>query len=101
MLISCGLFCAKDMNETKRSIDLKEGAMTVYGYARVSTDGQTLAAQDAALREAGAAKVYAEKISGASTDNRRELARALKALGQRELRHKVDSKARRPEPASS
>jgi DNA invertase Pin-like site-specific DNA recombinase len=55
--------------------------MTMYGYARVSTDGQTLAAQDATLRDAGAAKVYAEKISGASTDNRRELAKALKVLG--------------------
>jgi len=55
--------------------------MTVYGYARVSTDGQTLASQQAALREAGAVKVYAEKVSGASTDNRREFARAIKALG--------------------
>ena len=54
--------------------------MTIYGYARVSTDGQTLTAQDAALREAGAAKVYAEKISGASTTGRKELAQALKAL---------------------
>lgn len=54
--------------------------MTVFGYARVSTDGQTLTAQDAALREAGAAKVYSEKISGASTDGRKALAQALKAL---------------------
>jgi DNA invertase Pin-like site-specific DNA recombinase len=54
--------------------------MTVYGYARVSTDGQTLAAQDAALHTAGAAKVYAEKVSGASTDRRKALAQALKAL---------------------
>jgi DNA invertase Pin-like site-specific DNA recombinase len=29
--------------------------MTVYGYARVSTIGQTLAAQEATLHEAGAA----------------------------------------------
>jgi hypothetical protein len=36
--------------------------MPIYGYARVSTDGQTLAAQEAALQEAGAAKVYAEKV---------------------------------------
>jgi DNA invertase Pin-like site-specific DNA recombinase len=56
--------------------------MTVYGYARVSTDGQTLAAQEAALMQAGAAKVYAEKVSGASATNRPALARALKALGE-------------------
>jgi DNA invertase Pin-like site-specific DNA recombinase len=42
--------------------------MTTYGYARVSTDGQTLAAQDAKLRAAGCSKVYAEKASGAKTD---------------------------------
>jgi len=55
--------------------------MTVYGYARVSTEGQTLAGQEAQLAEAGAAKVFAEKISGASADNRKALARALAALG--------------------
>jgi DNA invertase Pin-like site-specific DNA recombinase len=38
--------------------------MTIYGYARVSTDGQTLDAQTDALRAAGAAYVYAEKQSG-------------------------------------
>jgi DNA invertase Pin-like site-specific DNA recombinase len=52
---------------------------TIYGYARVSTDGQTLTAQDAALREAGCAKVFAEKASGVKTD-RKALAQALKAL---------------------
>ena len=40
--------------------------MAAYGYARVSTEGQTLAAQEADLREAGAAKVFKEKISGAA-----------------------------------
>ena len=54
--------------------------MTAYGYARVSTGGQTLAGQEALLTEAGAAKVFAEKISGASAGNRKELARALAAL---------------------
>ena len=53
--------------------------MTVYGYARVSTDGQSLTSQDADLHAAGCAKVYAEKISGARS-NRRELAKALKRL---------------------
>jgi len=53
--------------------------MTVYGYARVSTDGQTLAAQDADLHKAGCDKVYAEKISGALAD-RPQLAKVLKRL---------------------
>ena len=53
--------------------------MTIYGYARVSTDGQSLASQDAELHAAGCAKVYAEKISGACSD-RPELAKALKRL---------------------
>jgi DNA invertase Pin-like site-specific DNA recombinase len=53
--------------------------MTIIGYARVSTDGQTLDAQQAALKAAGAERVYAEKISGAVTD-RKALARAMAAL---------------------
>src|SRR6516165_10713052 len=53
--------------------------MTLYGYARVSTNGQTLASQDAQLHAAGAAKVYAEKMSGARTD-RPVLAKLLKRL---------------------
>jgi DNA invertase Pin-like site-specific DNA recombinase len=53
--------------------------MTTIGYARVSTDGQTLDAQQAALRLAGAEKVYSEKISGAVTD-RPALAKAISAL---------------------
>ena len=51
----------------------------IVGYARVSTDGQTLDAQQAALREAGCAKVFAEKQSGAKTD-RAQLAKAIAAL---------------------
>jgi DNA invertase Pin-like site-specific DNA recombinase len=37
----------------------------IVGYARVSTDGQTLDAQQAALAAAGAERVFAEKVSGA------------------------------------
>ena len=58
--------------------------MTVYGYARVSTNGQTLASQDAQLHAAGAAKVYAEKISGAKTD-RPELTKVIKRLEDGDL----------------
>jgi DNA invertase Pin-like site-specific DNA recombinase len=51
----------------------------VYGYARVSTDGQTLDAQQAALKAAGAEKVFSEKQSGAKTD-RAMLAKAVASL---------------------
>ena len=53
--------------------------VTTYGYARVSTDGQTLASQEAQLIAAGCAKVYSEKVSGARTD-RIELAKVLKRI---------------------
>ncbi|MGD1016276.1 MAG: recombinase family protein [Roseiarcus sp.] len=53
--------------------------MAIYGYARVGTDGQALDAQTSALTAAGAARVFRETASGAKTD-RRELARALRAL---------------------
>jgi len=52
----------------------------IVGYARVSTDGQTLNAQQSALSEAGCAKVYSEKESGAKTDGA-QLAKAIAALG--------------------
>jgi DNA invertase Pin-like site-specific DNA recombinase len=55
--------------------------MGIYGYARVSTRGQTLASQDAQLRTAGCTKIYAEKVSGAWSD-RPELAKLLKRLDQ-------------------
>jgi DNA invertase Pin-like site-specific DNA recombinase len=48
----------------------KGAPIMICGYARVSTDGQTLDAQQASLKAAGAAKVFAEKISGVVTDRR-------------------------------
>jgi DNA invertase Pin-like site-specific DNA recombinase len=53
--------------------------MAIFGYARVSTDGQSVAAQVANLRAAGAAKVYSETASGAKTD-RAELAKVMRIL---------------------
>jgi DNA invertase Pin-like site-specific DNA recombinase len=52
----------------------------ILGYARVSTDGQTLDAQQAALKAAGAERIFSEKISGAKTD-RKALASAIRTLG--------------------
>jgi DNA invertase Pin-like site-specific DNA recombinase len=57
--------------------------MPAYGYARVSTEGQTLTAQESALR-GGAAKVFKEKISGAA-NHRAQLGRLLKTIDTGDL----------------
>jgi predicted site-specific integrase-resolvase len=64
--------CANVMNEMELEM--------IVGYARVSTDGQTLDAQHSALMAAGAGQVFSEKISGVVTE-RKALARAIAALG--------------------
>jgi DNA invertase Pin-like site-specific DNA recombinase len=51
----------------------------IYGYALVSTDGQSAAAQVAALKAAGAGRVFREVASGAKTD-RTQLRKAIAAL---------------------
>jgi DNA invertase Pin-like site-specific DNA recombinase len=51
----------------------------IYGYARVSTDGQSLDGQREALTAAGAGKIFQETVSGAAAD-RKALARALNVL---------------------
>lgn len=53
--------------------------MPVYGYARVSTEGQSLAAQLAELKAASCEKIFKEKISGATSD-RKQLARLMAVL---------------------
>jgi DNA invertase Pin-like site-specific DNA recombinase len=70
--------CAKDMHKNLEQV------MAIFGYARVSTDGQTLAAQDASLRAAGCAKVYSEKASGAKTD-RAELRKVISRLNEGDI----------------
>jgi predicted site-specific integrase-resolvase len=42
--------------------------LAIVGYARVSTDSQSLAAQVAELEAAGALTVHDEKVSGAVAD---------------------------------
>jgi DNA invertase Pin-like site-specific DNA recombinase len=51
----------------------------IYGYARVSTDGQSVDAQVRQLTRAGCRKVFRETASGAKTD-RAQLRRALAEL---------------------
>ena len=53
----------------------------IYGYARVSTDGQSVDAQVKQLRAAGAEKIFRETASGARAD-RAQLRRALAELGK-------------------
>jgi DNA invertase Pin-like site-specific DNA recombinase len=53
--------------------------MNLYGYARVSTNGQTLDAQEAQLLAAGCIRIFQEKVSGAKRD-RVELRKLLRAL---------------------
>jgi DNA invertase Pin-like site-specific DNA recombinase len=51
----------------------------IYGYARVSTDGQSVDAQVRQLTKAGCKKVFRETASGAKSD-RAQLRRALAQL---------------------
>jgi DNA invertase Pin-like site-specific DNA recombinase len=68
------------MRRVKKRRSKEDKEMTTYGYARVSTNGQDLAAQEAELMAAGCAKVFKEKVSGAKTD-RAELAKLLRTIG--------------------
>lgn len=51
------------------------------GYARVSSQGQNLDRQIAALRKEGCETIYREKASGKAVKGRPELERAIDALG--------------------
>ncbi len=51
--------------------------MATVGYARVSTSGQSLDVQLDQLRDAGCEKVFAEKMTGTTTEGRDALEEAL------------------------
>jgi DNA invertase Pin-like site-specific DNA recombinase len=51
-----------------------------YGYARVSSKSQDHAAQVEALKAAGCERIYSEKVSAKSTEERHEFAKLMKAL---------------------
>jgi hypothetical protein len=51
-----------------RARGVPKPAVTVYGYPRVSTGGQSVDAQARQLRAAGAGKVFREVASGAAID---------------------------------
>jgi DNA invertase Pin-like site-specific DNA recombinase len=54
----------------------------IFGYGRVSTDGQSLDAQLEELKAAGCHKIFQEQISGVGRSDRRELARLMAKLGK-------------------
>ena len=56
----------------------------IYGYARVSTEGQSAASQVAELTVAGCERIFREKASGADS-NRAELRKLLGTLAEADL----------------
>src|SRR5262245_63665698 len=54
--------------------------MARIGYARVSSAGQGFDGQIEQLQGAGCTKIFAEKLSGKSTNGRHELTKAFRAL---------------------
>src|SRR5260370_16114135 len=58
-----------------------ESDNAVYGYAGVSTDGQSLSAQLAELKAAKCEKIFQEKISCARSD-RKQLTRLMAVLSK-------------------
>lgn len=68
----------------------------IIGYARVSTVGQELEAQEVALRDAGCERLYVEKVTGTSTAPRTQLAALIASVreGDTVIVTKIDRLAR-------
>lgn len=68
----------------------------IIGYARVSTVGQELVAQEVALRDAGCERLYVEKVTGTSTAPRTQLAALIASVreGDTVIVTKIDRLAR-------
>lgn len=64
----------------ERGFDGRENEMAIIGYARVSTTGQDLGAQEDALREAGCERVYADHGKSGARASRPEWDRCREAL---------------------
>jgi DNA invertase Pin-like site-specific DNA recombinase len=58
--------------------------MAQFGYARVSSDGQSLTAQVAELKAASCHRIYQEKVSGARSD-RKQLTRLIAGLDKGDI----------------
>jgi DNA invertase Pin-like site-specific DNA recombinase len=69
-------FAATAPASKRRAHAASKSRVTVYGYARVSTGGQSVDAQARQLRAAGASKVFREVASGAAI-HRPQLRRLL------------------------
>lgn len=57
----------------------------IYGYGRVSSVGQNLAAQLKQLEEYGCDKIYKEKISGRKKENREEFKKLLNEVKEGDI----------------
>lgn len=70
--------------------------MTVYGYARVSTDHQDINLQIDELNKYGCDVIYQEKVSGKNADDRQELQKLLSTVqpGDKIVFTKLDRFAR-------
>jgi len=74
-----GTGAASEALPSRHHVPERQRGAVIYGYARISTDGQSVDAQVRQLKAAGARQVFREVASGAKTD-RAQLRRVLARL---------------------